>query len=400
MAPISRSGEEEKPSLGSGAPAAFGITGVGGALPERRLTNKDLEQVVDTSDEWIETRTGIKERRMAEAGVMTSDLAAEAARAALGDAGLEAGDVDLILVATSSPDMLFPSTASLVQRKLGGPVCAAFDILAACTGFCYAIAVASSYLSCGEGQRALVIGAEVMTRLVDWSDRGTCVLFGDGAAAVVLGEVPPEYGILANYMASDGTGADLLAVPMLPRQPDGRFSKQASDPNEVKEALTSASGDQGSSEVVSEGLKREAGLSIAGGDQNVTPVTADGRTEQFIKMNGQEVFKFAVKVLPEAARKVLGRAGLTIDAVDYFIPHQANKRIIAAATERLRIAPERVVSNIALYGNTSAASIPLAINDLWEAGRLKDGDVLLLAGFGGGLTWGANLIRWSRGGKG
>lgn len=370
----------------------IGILGVGAALPETVLTNTDLEGIVETTDEWIQSRTGIKERRIAEDGVMTSDLGAEAGAAALSDAGLRAEDLDLILVATSSPDMFFPSTASLVQQKLGGGTCPAFDILAACTGFCYAIDIAASFLRCGGGRKALIIGAEIMSRLVDWNDRRTCVLFGDGAGAAVLGEVDVGYGILASYLASDGSGAELLRVPVLPEHPGFAAEEAAQGTHE-----NSAGGErreEGPQTSHARAVKQVASPLGQGGDTGVPRTSSP--LKPLVLMNGQEVYKFAVKVLPQAARKVLEKAGLDIEAVDYFIPHQANKRIIDTATESLGIAADRVVSNIARYGNTSAASIPIAVSDLWHSGRLKRQDLLLLAGFGGGLTWGANLVRWSK----
>lgn len=323
------------------------ISGVGSCLPEKVLTNADLAQMVETTDEWIRTRTGIRERRIAEPGVTVSDLAAGSGLAAIKDAGLDPSDIDLILVASGSPEMVWPSTACLTQKKLGISGSPAFDLQAACTGFSYGLSVADAMIGCAGYSNVLVIGAEVISRLVDWNDRSTCVLFGDGAGAVVLRPAEPGYGILANHMAADGGGAELLKVSGF------------------------------------------AGAETAG-------EKAEQSSAQTIKMNGNEVFKFAVKTLPDSVETVLLKARVAVDEVDYFVFHQANQRIIKAATERLGVAAERVIGNIDKYGNTSAASIPLILDEIYRDGRLKRGDIIVTAAFGAGFTWGANVIRWSK----
>lgn len=306
------------------------------------MTNFDLEKIVDTNDEWIKSMTGIRERRIVSDGENVSDLAARAGLAALADAGLDGPEIDLVLVASGSPEMIWPSTACLAQAKMGLNGSAAFDIQAACAGFVYGLAIADSMISSGAYRHILLVGAEAMSRLVDWGDRNTCVLFGDGAGAVVLGPAGTGYGVIGNYLASDGAGADLLKIP--------------------------AGGS---------GMQCDA---------------ASGQNS--IKMRGHEVFKFAVKTLPIAIEKVLEKANLTIADIDYCVPHQANRRIIEAAVERLGLPLEKVVGNIEKYGNTSTASIPLALEELIHSGRLKPGDVIVTAGIGAGLTWGANVIRW------
>ena len=322
------------------------ITGIGAYLPPRRLTNADLEALVDTTDEWIRTRTGISERRIAGDGESTSTLAAEAARAALADAGIGAESLDLIVVGTSSPDHIFPSTAALTQKALGA-TCAAVDVMAACTSFIYALHHATCAIESGRARTALVIGADALTRHVDFSDRRTCVLFGDGAAAVVL-QASDEPGVLGIDLGADGSGADVLTIP-------------------------------------------------AGG--SALPCTVE-RVEQglhFLQMAGTEVFKFAVRVIPDTTQRALDSSGLTIEDVAWFVPHQANQRILDTVADRIGVPHDRVVSNIEEVGNTSAASIPLALNALYTVGNLRPGDVLVLVGFGAGLTWGAAVVRWTKG---
>ena len=325
----------------------MGIAGLGSYVPRRVLTNLELEQMVDTSDEWIKSRTGIVERRLTEEGVTTSDLAFKASRKALQDASIKAEDIDLIIVATASPDMIFPSTSCILQKKLNVLNIPALDVSAACAGFVFGLSVAWQYVATGTYSTVLFVGADALSHFVDWKDRNTCVLFGDGAGAVVLKKTEPGYGILSSALSADGSGAELLEIP----------AGGANLP--------------GSKESVEKGL-------------------------HFIRMNGNEVFRFAVRVIPEVSRRALKDAGLTIDDVDYFIPHQANSRIIDTAASKLGISPEKVVSNIDKYGNTSTASIPLALDEVWRRGELKRGDILLLVGFGAGLTWGANVVRWSR----
>ncbi|MDW7651056.1 MAG: beta-ketoacyl-ACP synthase III [Bacillota bacterium] len=322
-----------------------GILGIGSALPGKIVTNADLEKIIDTSDEWIRTRTGICERRVAEDGVNTSDLAVSAARAALADAETDVNDVDLIIVATASPDAPLPATACYVQAKLGAPNAAAFDVAAGCTGFIYGLAVGSQFVQTGAYRRVLVIGAEVLSRILDWSDRSTCVLFGDGAGAAVLG--PREHaGLLSFKLGSDGTMGDVLAIP-------------------------------------------------AGGVR--LPACADTveARQHFVKMlSGNEVFKFAVKKMGEVTQLALDEAGLSKEDLDFLIPHQANRRIIEAARKRFDMPEDRVVVNIDRYGNMSSASIPVAMEEAIRAGRMKRGDLTALVGFGAGLTWGAAIMRY------
>lgn len=320
------------------------ITSVASWLPERRITNADLERLVDTSDEWIRTRTGISERRAAAEGEATSDLAARAGALALERAGIAASDVDMLIVATSTPDMVFPSTACIAQAKMG-LTCPAFDINAACTGFIYALEIAASMIEADRLKTVLVIGAEVLTRIIDFTDRTTCILFGDGAGAVVV-QASQDPGILSVHLGADGTGADLLTVP-------------------------------------------------AGG--TAQPLTAEliAQGAQFIHMSGNDVYKFAVRTIPRVTRQALAESGLTLADVDWLVPHQANERITNTVGESLGIPHERVVNTIAMTGNTSTASIPLALDELHGSGKLKSGDVLALVGFGAGLTYGAAILRWT-----
>lgn len=321
------------------------VIGVGSYLPERRLTNEDLELLVETSDEWISTRTGIKERRLAEEGQATSDLATQAAHAAMADGGVEPGEIDLLVVGTSSPDMIFPSTACITQANLG-LTCPAYDVMAACTSFIFALQNATAAIESGRARTVLVVGADALTRHVDFSDRGTCVLFGDGAGAFVL-RASDTPGVLGIDLGADGTGADVLKIPA------------------------------GGSAMPATMERVEAGL-------------------QYVQMAGNEVFKFAVRVIPKTTEAALAQSGLTIDDVKWLVPHQANQRILDTVADRLGLPHERVVSNIALTGNTSAASIPLAVNDLYTSGNLQPGDLLALVGFGAGLTWGAAIVRWTK----
>ena len=322
-----------------------GIVGVGSYVPPKVLTNFDLEKMVETSDEWIRTRSGISERRIAEQEVASSDLAMNAARPALERAGVAPADLDLIVVATVSPDMLYPATACLVQDRLGAHHAAAFDLEAGCTGFIYALVMAAQTINTGAYRNVLVIGAEVLSKFLDWSDRTTCVLLGDGAGAAVLQPVDGDRGMLSFVLGSLGSGGDALKIP-------------------------------------------------AGGSR--MPTTEETARDHLhcTRMNGQEVFKFAVKAIEDACRIVVERAGLSLEDVSLVVPHQANIRIIDAAAKRLGIAKERFVSNVDRYGNTSTASIPIALDEAVQQGRVNPGDLLVLVGFGAGLTWGAAALRW------
>jgi len=322
-----------------------GIIGVGVGIPEKVITNHDLEQRIDTTDEWIVTRTGIRERRVAPPHIATSDLAAQAAHQALQNAGKSAEEIDLIVVATATPDMPWPSTACLVQAKIGATKAAAFDLNAVCSGFVYALWIAAQAVETGAYRCVLVIGADILSRQVNWEDRATCVLFGDGAGAVILAPVEEPYGVLAGVLGADGTGAPLLNVP-------------------------------------------------AGGTREPLSPEVIARKRHTIQMRGREVFKFAVTIMGEVAVQALEKAGIPPEEVSLFIPHQANIRIIQAAAERLNLPMERVFVNVDRYGNTSAASIPIALYEAWAQGRLKKGDVAVVVGFGAGLTWGACVLRW------
>lgn len=322
------------------------IKGVGAYAPERVLTNEDLSRMVDTSDEWIVTRTGIRERRIASDREATSDLAAEAGRRAIADAGLKPSDIDMVVTATVTPDMVFPSTSCLVQSRLGLRHVPAFDVEAACSGFLYALEMGSSLLRSGAYQNVLVIGAEKLSTVVDWQDRTTCVLFGDGAGACVLSwSDEPGYGVLGTSLGANGSEAELLKVP-------------------------------------------------AGGSRMPGSATTLDSRMHFIKMQGREVFKAAVRVMEQAALDQLAANGVSPDEVACVIPHQANMRIIESLAGRLNIPLERFAINVDRYGNTSAASIPLALAEAAGEGRFHHGDYLLMVGFGGGLTWGASLVRW------
>jgi 3-oxoacyl-[acyl-carrier-protein] synthase-3 len=321
------------------------IIGIGSYLPERILTNAELETMVETSDEWIVTRTGIRERRLAAPAQATSDLAAEACRRALADARLDAGDIDLLVLGTSSPDMIFPSTACLTQVKIGA-TCPAYDVMAACTGFIYALQAATAAIESGRARTVLVCGADALTRHVDFADRGTCILFGDGAGAVVL-QAAEEPGVMGIVLGADGSGTNLLHVP--------------------------------------------AGGSAA----PATPERIEAG-QHYLKMNGNEVFKFAVRVIPRVTREVLEASGLTLEDLTWLVPHQANQRILSTVAERLSLPQERVFSHVEVTGNTSAASIPLALDDLYTSGQIAPGSYLALVGFGAGLTWGGAVVRWTK----
>jgi 3-oxoacyl-[acyl-carrier-protein] synthase-3 len=329
------------------SPLSTVVLGTGSYAPERILSNAELAKTVDTSDEWIHTRCGIRERRIAAPGEATSDMGVQAARRALDDAGLKPADIDLLIVATITPDMPMPATACIIQQKLGVPTTAAcFDLNAACTGFLYALDTACAMLSSGRYRHALVIGVEKLSTIVDWKDRTTCVLFGDGAGAVVVGKSPVSgQGLIGTKLGALGDSVDLLCIP------GGGSNAPAT------------------------------AASIAAGDH-------------FLKMKGKEVFKLAVRVMDEAARDILEQHHLRADQISLVIPHQANLRIIEAISEYLELPMERFFVNVDRYGNTSAASIPLALDEARRTGRIKSGDLTLLVAFGAGLTYGSALIRW------
>lgn len=322
------------------------ITGTGSAVPSRILTNQDLEKMVDTSDEWITTRTGIKERHIAAEGEFTSTLATRAARAALEMAGLSPQDIDIIIIATVTPDFPFPSTACLVQNELGASKAVAFDLKAACTGFIYGLSIAEAFIKTGTFSKALVIGAEVLSRIVDFSDRNTCILFGDGAGAAVLEASEGERGICSTHIFSNGEHWNLLYQPGV----GGRHP--ATDPTTIEQQLF------------------------------------------YLRMEGNEVFKHAVRAMSDAAQTALQANNSTADDLQLLIPHQANRRIIDATGKRLGIPAERIYVNLHRYGNTSAASIPIALDEANRIGRIAAGDLIALAAFGGGFTYGSALLRW------
>lgn len=320
-----------------------GIIGLGSYVPSKVLTNFDLEKLVETSDDWITTRTGIKERRVAAAHETTTTMAIEAAKAALADANIPASEIDLIIVATVTPDYFFPSTACQVQHAIDAPKAAAFDLLVGCTGFVYGVVTACQFVQTGAANCALVIGSETLTRIVDWTDRKTCVLFGDGSGAAVIAPVPEGRGLLAFDLGSDGSGGPLLKA---------------------------------------EAIKGCCGASSVG---------INGRPTIF--MNGNEVFKFAVRVMADSTLAAVQKAKLTMDEVDLIIPHQANIRIIDAAARRLGVPMEKIVVNLERYGNTSAASVPIAMDEAKRNGRMKEGDVIVATSFGAGLSWATFVMR-------
>ena len=328
---------------------SVGITGVGAYVPERVLTNRDLEQMVETSDEWITDRTGIKERRIAAPDQAASDLAEPACRDALEHAGVSAKDVDLMIVATASPDMLFPATAAVLAERLDATNAAAYDLLAGCTGFMYGLAQAHAAVASGLARRALVVGSEVLSKITNWSDRGTCILFGDGAGAAVV-EAVPDGGFVGFELGADGSGGKDLLVP-------------------------------------------------AGGSRVPASVDTIGQELHYIRMNGREVYKFATRVMVSSAEALLEECEARIDDVDLYVAHQANKRIIDHAARMLGLPADKVFLNIDRYGNTSSASIPICLVEALAAGRIENGTRLLLSGVGAGLTWGSAYMTWSdRGG--
>jgi 3-oxoacyl-[acyl-carrier-protein] synthase-3 len=325
--------------IGSANGVRIGITGLGTCVPARVLTNDDLAGLVDTTDEWIVERTGIRERRIASAEEALSDLALPAAREALSDAGVAGADIDLLIVATVTPDMMFPTTSAILADQLGAAAAGAYDLLAGCTGFMYGIAQAYGMLAGGLAKRALVVGGDVLSKILDWSDRSTIVLFGDGAGAVVI-EPVAHGGFLGFELGADGAGGRHLWLP-------GSGSRHFEEP------------------------------------------------DSFVRMNGREVFKFATRVMVSSATAVLEQCGKGVDEVDVYVPHQANKRIIDHAAAKLGIPSEKIVVNVDRYGNTSSGSIPLALADARADGRLRDGELVLMTGMGAGLTWGSALVEWT-----
>ncbi|BBM36413.1 beta-ketoacyl-ACP synthase III [Pseudoleptotrichia goodfellowii] len=321
-----------------------GILGTGSYLPEKVMTNDDLSKFVDTNDEWIRTRTGIRERRIAAENEATSDLAYKAAEKAIENAKIDKNEIDLVIVATMSPDHITPATAAIVQDKLGINA-AAFDLSAACTGFVYAFTTGYSFVKSGIYKKVLVIGAETMSRILDWEDRTTCVLFGDGAGAVVLGQIE-NGGYIASHLVSDGSGAEDVII-------------------------------------------------LAGGSRNPVSKEEIDKREIYFKMKGSDVFKFAVRAFPETVENVLAQGNITADDVDMFIPHQANIRIIESIAKRFKQPLDKFYVNLQRYGNTSGASIPLALDEANKEGKLKKGDKVVMVGFGGGLTYGSILLEWS-----
>jgi len=321
------------------------ITGTGSYAPKKVITNHDLEKLVNTSDEWITERTGIKERRIAEKGQTTSDLAYEASRKALKAAGLGADELDLILVATMTPDMILPSMGCVLQEKLGAKKAAAFDIYAACSGFIYGMSIASAFIKADAYRNILLVGAEILSRFTDWEDRTTCILFGDGAGAAVIQRHAGKRGILSTHLHSDGLLGDLIQVP-------------------------------------------------AGGAQHPASHDTIRKRMHFVKMKGNETFKAAVRALEGVVQEALEHNKVNPEEIDFLVPHQANLRIIQAMAQRLNMPMEKVVLNLPKYGNTSAASIPMALDEAVRHGKIKENHLLLFEAFGGGLTWASALVRW------
>jgi len=317
------------------------LIGIGSHVPDRVMSNDEIATMVDTSDEWIAQRTGIRERRIADAADSSASLGAEAARRAMASAGIDAGELDLIVTATASPDYYFPATASLIGERIGAGEVAGYDLSAACTGFIYALAQAYSQIAAGLAETVLVVGTEVFSRLLDWSDRSTCILFGDGAGAVVLRRDDDRHGLRGFELGADGSGALLLSV-------------------------------------------------AAAGH------AADHDEGPFVRMNGPEVYKFATRVVVDSSLRSLEAAGLGVEDVDVFVPHQANRRIIDHAARRLGLDEAKVFSNVDRYGNTSAGSIPICLDEGWRQGRIGPGDLVLMVGFGGGLAWGSCVMEWTK----
>lgn len=324
-----------------------GILGMGSSFPEKVLTNFDLEKMVDTSDEWISKRTGISERRILEEKEQIFELGIKAAKRAIDDACIKPEEIDMIIASTSTPDYLSPSTSCLIQKGVGATNACAFDVNAACTGFIYALSTASQFIATGFCKYVLVVGCEGLSKVIDWEDRNTCVLFGDGSGAAVVGPVEEDYGILSACLGSDGGLSHLITIPCCSLNDDDIKKR----PREIKRSVW---------------------------------------------LDGSEVFKFAVRIMVEATENVIRKAGLTLDQIKLVIPHQANIRIIDGASKRLGLSAERVFTNLHKYGNISSASIPVALEEAFKDGLIKKGDYIVLVGFGGGLTWGSILIKWNK----
>lgn len=323
-----------------------GITGLGSYLPEKVLTNKDMEEIVDTTDEWIRTRTGILKRHIAEDDEATSDIAYHAAKEAIEDAGISPEDLDLIICATVTPDYLFPATACLLQDRLGAKNAAAMDMETGCSGFVYGLSIAAQFIQSGSYDKVLVIGAETLSKIMNWEDRSTCVLFGDGAGAAVVESVE-EGGILGFELGSDGAGGKYLKMP-------------------------------------------------AGGSKQPASLVSVEEDAHYIHMEGNSVFKFAVKIMGKAAKRALKNADLKPEDLDFMVPHQANVRIIKSAAKRLKLSMDKVIVNLPEYGNTSSASIPIALTQAYKQGQFNKGDKVVLVGFGAGLTWASVVMEWSK----
>ncbi|NLV77681.1 MAG: ketoacyl-ACP synthase III [Tissierellia bacterium] len=324
-----------------------GITGIGSALPDKVITNDDLSKMVDTSDEWIRTRTGIRERRIVEDDMATSDLCTEAAIKALEDAKVDPKDIDLIIVATVTPDMAFPSTACIVQKNLGATNAAAFDMSVGCSGFLYGLATGTNFIKAGAYKKVLVIGAEVLSKIMDWEDRSTCVLFGDGAGACVLERCEEGLGILSYNLGADGENGHFLTQP-------------------------------------------------AGGSRMPSSIETVEKRLHYIHMDGREVFKFAVRVMEKASIEALKEVDMELEDIDFLIPHQANIRIINSAAKRLKVPKDRVYVNLDRYGNMSSASIPIALEEAYREGLINKGDNILMVAFGAGLTWASVILKWAK----
>jgi len=321
------------------------ITGIGSYLPDKVLTNYDLEKMVDTTNDWIIQRTGIKERRIVENGVTTSDIATQASLRAMEDAGVSPKDLDMIITSTITPDHIFPSTSCYIQQKIGATRACAFDILAACAGFIYAMSIGQSFINSGAMKTVLVVGAECLSKITDYTDRSTCVLFGDGAGAVIIQRNPVKHEILSSILAADGSEADVLIMP-------------------------------------------------GGGARNPASLESVQQRLHYIQFKGKEVFKLAINNITNLILETTRENGLTLDDIDLIIPHQSNLRIIEATMEKLGLPMEKAFVNIDKYGNTSSASVPIAIDEARKEGRLRKGNIVMLVAFGGGLTWGSSVIRW------